>query len=180
MCAALGVVAMMTAPARVCAQSRWSFEGDLGFATVTGGEFRLRDANMLSAQLDVAAARWSRADLFVGVSNMRLSRWGDVTTVCEIGSHGQCVPPAPDVGAWSAVVGARVAPLDYLAFDVGTSLGWADRGPGRRVPVLGGRASAALRAVGPVWLTAGLQVMAWHVNGDALRAAPWFVGVRLH
>jgi len=171
---------MMTAPARVCAQSRWSFEGDLGFATVTGGEFRLRDANMLSAQLDVAAARWSRADLFVGVSNMRLSRWGDVTTVCEIGSHGQCVPPAPDVGAWSAVVGARVAPLDYLAFDVGTSLGWADRGPGRRVPVLGGRASAALRAVGPVWLTAGLQVMAWHVNGDALRAAPWFVGVRLH
>jgi hypothetical protein len=173
-------VVLAAAPAR--AQSRWS--GDLAFegGWVHGGEFR-RDMgkSMLLGRLDMRIARLAGTDVRVGLVAEEPFGQGGVTTVCIIGSHGQCLDPPPDVRTLTATVGLRRSVGGWLAVGATGGVGEiADDRWGNPRAAYTGQFDVALRVFGPVWLTGGGRVVSWHDNGVSLHSYTQAYGIRIN
>lgn len=70
-----------------------------------------------------------------------------ITAVCEIGSHGQCLDPPPDVRSFTATLGARRLWANRIALGVNGGIGEvADRRWGAPQGAITGEFDLALRA----------------------------------
>ncbi|MHB1862418.1 MAG: hypothetical protein ACYCVL_05550 [Gemmatimonadaceae bacterium] len=179
-CAGLAGAALFARSA--AGQSRVSAELAFESGNVHGGEFR-RDLgkSMLLAGVDVRVGRLGGNEVRIGLAAEEPFLQGDVTTICVIGSHGQCLDPPPDVRSITATVGLRRTIAHRLALALSGGTGEvADMRWGNPRLAFTGRFDVALRALGGVYLTGGGRVVSWHDAGVSLHSYVQAYGIRIN
>jgi hypothetical protein len=175
------LVGLLLAARTAAAQTGLSGGVALELGGVHAGEFRDRAKDAFSAALDFRVAQFGETSLLVGVRAEEPVLEGDLTTICIVGSHGQCLDPPPSLRAATVNVGVRRYFMNRIAIeaDVGAGGFAAGQWSGWR-----GAESAsvdfALRIAGPLYTEFGGHLLVWSYGGAALRAQTVTYGLRIN
>jgi len=179
-CAGLGALALFAGPA--AAQARVGVDVALERGSVHGGEFRHDlGSSLLLGRLDARVAQIAGSEIRAGIAVEQPFLQGDITTICILGSQGQCLAAPPEVRSVTATFGLRRTMAHRVALGLTAGAGqvanarWSDA----RLAFTG-QFDLALRIGGPVYLTGGGRVVSWHDNGLSLHSYTQAYGIRIN